>query len=143
MIPHLNPVGHQSTNWLVRLVLMVATAALTSFGTGSHIFSVARIALCHHTCGLERRVGDFSDRELLVVNFFCGNDWCIRSKHEMDSRIWHKVGLEFSDVNIQSTVKSERSGQRRNNLNRKINFFHSGKRPKKSLKATSAKNKKT
>merc|ERR1712086_284123 len=29
------PVGHQSTNWMVRLVLMVATAALTSLGTTS------------------------------------------------------------------------------------------------------------
>ena len=35
MIPHLKPVGHQSTNWMVRLVLMVATAALTSLGTTS------------------------------------------------------------------------------------------------------------
>uniref|UniRef100_A0A0A9EGI7 Tua6 n=1 Tax=Arundo donax TaxID=35708 RepID=A0A0A9EGI7_ARUDO len=34
-MPHLNPVGHQSTNWTVLLVLMVATAALTSFGTTS------------------------------------------------------------------------------------------------------------
>merc|ERR1719218_337618 len=29
------PVGHQSTNWMVRLVLMVATAALTSLDTTS------------------------------------------------------------------------------------------------------------
>ena len=35
MIPHLKPVGHQSTNWMVRLVLMVATAAFTSLGTTS------------------------------------------------------------------------------------------------------------
>merc|ERR1719330_1110647 len=35
LMPHLNPVGHQSTNWIVRLVLMVATAAFTSFGTTS------------------------------------------------------------------------------------------------------------
>ncbi|KAI4367143.1 hypothetical protein MLD38_022913 [Melastoma candidum] len=34
-MPHLNPVGHQSTNWMVRLVLMVATAAFTSLGTTS------------------------------------------------------------------------------------------------------------
>merc|ERR1719163_748655 len=32
-MPHLKPVGHQSTNWMVRLVLMVATAALTSLGS--------------------------------------------------------------------------------------------------------------
>ena len=34
-MPHLKPVGHQSTNWMVLLVLMVATAALTSLGTTS------------------------------------------------------------------------------------------------------------
>ena len=34
-MPHLKPVGHQSTNWIVRLVLIVATAAFTSFGTTS------------------------------------------------------------------------------------------------------------
>jgi len=34
-MPHLKPVGHQSTNWMVRLVLMVATEALTSLGTTS------------------------------------------------------------------------------------------------------------
>ena len=34
-MPTLKPVGHQSTNWMVRLVLMVATAAFTSLGTTS------------------------------------------------------------------------------------------------------------
>jgi hypothetical protein len=31
----LNPVGHQSTNWIVLEVLMAAMAALTSLGTTS------------------------------------------------------------------------------------------------------------
>lgn len=31
----LNPVGHQSTNWMVRLVLMEAMEAFTSLGTTS------------------------------------------------------------------------------------------------------------
>merc|ERR1719191_1051478 len=35
LIPHLNPLGDQSTNWMVRFVLIVATAAFTSFGTTS------------------------------------------------------------------------------------------------------------
>lgn len=34
-VPTLNPVGHQSTNCMVRLVLIVATEAFTSFGTTS------------------------------------------------------------------------------------------------------------
>merc|ERR1711871_734122 len=35
LIPHLKPVGHQSTNWMVRLDLTVAIAAFTSLGTTS------------------------------------------------------------------------------------------------------------
>merc|ERR1711892_920899 len=36
----LNPVGHQSTNWMVLLVLMVAIAAFTSLGTTSPLYSM-------------------------------------------------------------------------------------------------------
>lgn len=35
----LKPVGHQSTNWIVRLVRTFATAALTSLGTTSPRYS--------------------------------------------------------------------------------------------------------
>ena len=34
----------------------------------------------------------------------------------MDSWVRHQVSLEFSDVDIQSTVKSQRSGQGRDSL---------------------------
>ena len=36
----LKPVGHQSTNWIVLLVLMVAMAALTSLGTTSPLYNM-------------------------------------------------------------------------------------------------------
>lgn len=39
-MPTLKPVGHQSTNWMVLLVFMVAMAALTSFGTTSPLKNV-------------------------------------------------------------------------------------------------------
>ncbi|KAF0755455.1 putative secreted protein [Aphis craccivora] len=39
-MPTLNPVGHQSTNTMVRLVLMVAMAAFTSLGTTSPRYSM-------------------------------------------------------------------------------------------------------
>ena len=42
MMPTLKPPGDQSTNWMVRLVLMVATAALTSFGTTSPRYNRAQ-----------------------------------------------------------------------------------------------------
>lgn len=34
----MNPVGHQSTNWIVLFVLIYATEALTSFGTTSPLY---------------------------------------------------------------------------------------------------------
>uniref|UniRef100_A0A6B0TUS1 Putative alpha tubulin-like protein n=1 Tax=Ixodes ricinus TaxID=34613 RepID=A0A6B0TUS1_IXORI len=34
-MPTLKPVGHQSTNWMLLLVLMAAMAAFTSLGTTS------------------------------------------------------------------------------------------------------------
>lgn len=34
-MPTLNPVGHQSTNWILLFVLIVAIAAFTSLGTTS------------------------------------------------------------------------------------------------------------
>ena len=34
----------------------------------------------------------------------------------MDSWIWDQVGLEFSDINVQGTVESERGGQRGDDL---------------------------
>merc|ERR1719237_538065 len=40
LMPTLKPVGHQSTNWMLRLVLMVAMAALTSLGTTSPRYSM-------------------------------------------------------------------------------------------------------
>merc|ERR1711997_124979 len=38
LIPTLNPVGHQSTNWTALLFLMVAMAVLTSLGTTSPLY---------------------------------------------------------------------------------------------------------
>ena len=34
----------------------------------------------------------------------------------MNPGVWHQVSLELSQINVQSTVKSERSGDGRDNL---------------------------
>ena len=34
----------------------------------------------------------------------------------MDPRVWHKVGLEFCYINIDSSIKPKWSGQRRDDL---------------------------
>jgi len=82
----------------------------------SHVLSVSWIALSHHGGWLEGRVGDLSNGELLVISLLGRNDWCIRRKHEMDSWIWHEVGLELSDIDVKGTVESEGSSQGGDNL---------------------------
>jgi len=34
----------------------------------------------------------------------------------MDSRIRHQIGLELSNINVEGSIESKRSSQRRNNL---------------------------
>ena len=82
----------------------------------SHVLSVSWVALGHHGGWLEGRVGDLSDGELLVISFLGGDDWGIRGQHEMDSWVWHQVGLELSDIDVEGTIESEGGGQGRDNL---------------------------
>merc|ERR1711977_456398 len=123
LMPHLKPVGHQSTNWMGRLVLMVATEALTSFGNvttvheaASHVLAVARVALGHHGSRLEGRVGDLGDGELLVVGLLGGDDRGVGGEHEVDARVRDKVGLEFGDVDVEGAIEAEGGGQGRDAL---------------------------
>merc|ERR1712167_533792 len=82
----------------------------------SHVLSVSWVALGQHGCWLEGGVGDLSDGELLVVSFLGRDDWCIGRKHELDSWVWHQVGLELSNIDVKGTVESERGSQRRDDL---------------------------
>lgn len=84
--------------------------------TTSHVLSVSWVALDHHVGWLESTRGDFWDSQLFVVGFFGWNDWGIRRKHEMDSWIWHQIGLELSNVDVECSVESQRSSQRRDDL---------------------------
>jgi hypothetical protein len=120
---------------------MVAMAAFTSFGTTSplkktivtsrhdsavikapvkhaarHVLSVARVALDHLIGRLETSVGDFGDCQLFVVGFFGGDDGGVGGQREMDPGVGHQVGLEFRQVDVQSSVETQRGGDGRNNL---------------------------
>merc|ERR1712054_598133 len=82
----------------------------------SHVLSVSWVAIGHHGGWLEGGVGDLSNGELLVVGLLGRDDWGIGRKHEMDSWVWHQVGLELSNIDIEGTVESEGGGQRGDNL---------------------------
>ena len=77
------------------------------------------ITFGHHGGWFESGVGDFSNRELFVVSFLSRDNWGIRRKHKVNSRIRYKIGLEFSDINIKGTIKSKGSCKRGNNLSNK------------------------
>ena len=76
-----------------------------------HVLAVAGVALGHHGGGLEGRVGDLCHRELLVVRLLSRDDGRIGGKHEVDSGVGHQVGLELSDVNVESAIEAEGGGQ--------------------------------
>jgi len=66
-MPHLKPVGHQSTNWMVRLVLMVATDALTSLGTTSPRY-IRQHAMYLPWRGSHLAIMDAGSNALLVIS---------------------------------------------------------------------------
>merc|ERR1719273_1367990 len=82
----------------------------------SHVLSVSWVALGHHGCWLEGGVGDLSDGELLVVGLLSGDDWGIGGDHEMDTWVWHQVGLELSDIDVEGTIESEGGSEGRDDL---------------------------
>jgi hypothetical protein len=71
---------------------------------------VSWIAFDHLVGWFETGVGDFGNSQLFVVSFFGGDDWSIGGQWKVDSWVWHQVGLEFSQIDVQSTVKPQRSG---------------------------------
>ena len=115
----LKPVGHQSTNWIALLFLMVEIVWLTSFGTTSpnkifvkslfrkhkptsieqthrHVLAILWITLHHLIGSLKAQSSDFRDRERLMVSLVGRNERCIGDQWKMDSRIWNEVGLNDS-----------------------------------------------
>ena len=82
----------------------------------SHVFTVSGITLSHHVSRFEWWVGDFSNWELFVISLFSWDDWSIWWKHKVNSWIRHKVGLEFSDIDVQGTIESEGCSEWWNNL---------------------------
>ncbi len=77
---------------------------------------MTRIALGHHSSRFENRIGNLSNRELLMVCLLRRDDRCIRREHEMDTGIRYQVGLELGNINVESTVETKRGSQRRNDL---------------------------
>jgi len=81
-----------------------------------HVLSVTGIALGHHTRRFEDRVRDLGHREHLVVRLLGRDDGCVRGEHEVDTRVGHQVGLELSDIHVESSIETKRGRQRGDHL---------------------------
>mmetsp|Transcript_56617 Transcript_56617/g.100036 ORF Transcript_56617/g.100036 Transcript_56617/m.100036 type:complete len:463 (-) Transcript_56617:29-1417(-) len=81
-----------------------------------HVLAVARVDLHKHRRGLEGRVGDLGDGELLVVRLLRRDDGRVRRHDEVDARVRHQVGLELGDVDVERAIEAERRGERRDDL---------------------------
>ena len=78
--------------------------------TAGHVLSMTRIAFHHLVCWLKTSIGDFSNTQLFMVCFLSRNNWSVGHKRKVNSWVWYQIGLEFSKINVQSTIKSKRSG---------------------------------
>ena len=66
MIPHLNPVGHQSTSWIMRFILTMATAAFTPLGATSPRY-IIQLAMYLPWRGSHVAVIDEGSKALLTI----------------------------------------------------------------------------
>ena len=96
----LKPVGRESMNWIVRFVLIVAIAALTSFGTTSSRYSMQRAGAGRYGVArhdlvnrLEAGVRDLGHKKLLVTGFFGTGHRRMRHYRQVDYGIRHYVLL--------------------------------------------------
>jgi hypothetical protein len=70
---------------------------------------VTRVTFDHLVGGLEARVGDLGNSELLVVSLLGTDDGGIGDEREVDTGVGHQVGLEFRQVDVEGTIKAEGS----------------------------------
>ncbi|KAG4152777.1 hypothetical protein ERO13_D04G142166v2 [Gossypium hirsutum] len=73
-MPHLNPVGHQLTNWIFILVLIVASAAFTSLGTTSPLY-IKQQAMYFPWRGSHLAIIEAGSNALLVISATDSCSW--------------------------------------------------------------------
>merc|ERR1719411_1610634 len=74
------------------------------------------VALDHLVGWLKTGMGDLRHRELLVVGLLRRDDWGVGHQGEVDTGVWHQVGLELCQVNIEGTIEAKGGSDRGDNL---------------------------
>lgn len=84
--------------------------------TDGHVFAKTRIAAHHLIFRFEARISHVRNGVLLMKGLISGYDWRERDQRKVDSRVRNQVGLEFVEIDVQSTVEAQRRGDRRDHL---------------------------
>jgi len=84
--------------------------------TTGHVLAVTRVTFHHLVGWLETGGGDLVDRELFMVSFLSAHYRGVGGQREVDTRVGYQVSLELSKIYVQSTVETQRSGDRGYNL---------------------------
>jgi hypothetical protein len=103
--------GLKSSNCVVDLL---GNNIATVQQAGSHVLSVAGVALDHLVVGLETGHGDFLDGIGLVGSLGRRHNRGVRNKREVDTRVWDQVGLELVKIDVERTIETEGSSDGRN-----------------------------
>ena len=77
---------------------------------GGHVLAVAWVALNHLVVWLEAGHGDLLDGVGLVGCLGCGDNWGVGDEREMDTGVWHQVGLELVEIDVEGAVEAEGGG---------------------------------
>lgn len=88
----------------------------------SHVLAVSGVALDHLVVGLEARHGHLLDGVGLVGGLGGGDNGRIGDEREVDTRVWHQVGLELVQVDVQGSIETQGSGDGRNDCDRVSNL---------------------
>jgi hypothetical protein len=80
-----------------------------------HVLSIARIALYHLVVWLEAGHGDLLDGVGLVGRLGSRDNRRISYEREMNTRVWHKVGLELIQINVKRAIEAKGGSDRRHN----------------------------
>merc|ERR1719499_504225 len=84
--------------------------------TTGHVLAMSWVTLHHLVGWLKASICHLSNCQLLMVSFLSRDDGSIGDQGEVDPGVGHQVGLELSQINIESSIKSERGSDRGHNL---------------------------
>ena len=90
-----NLIKYLGVNWIYPISLKITWHTMT-WVTLDHLVGWLKAGIC-----------DFTDWELFMVSLLCRDNRSIRSQREVNSGIWHQVGLELSEIHIEGAIKPE------------------------------------